>query len=69
MAQEIQILHEGHEQWETLQVECRFETWQISQHRDGDVEICCDSSDGTKLLFLNQDELKRVIAFLQSKVK
>jgi len=64
----IKILHEG-ESWERLQIERRLETWEVSQCLDGDVEISCDGSDGTTCLFLSQDELKQVIAFLQKQVK
>ena len=69
MANKIQILHEGHEQWEILRITRTWETWEIQQLHDGDVEICCDSEESCKSLFLSQDELKRVITFLQSKVK
>lgn len=65
----ITILHEGHEQWETLQMKFKWETWEITRHHDDDVEISCEDSEGTTCLFLNQDELKQVIAFLQTKVK
>lgn len=69
MTHEIKVLHEGHDQWETLQFKFKWETWEITQHSDGDVEISCDDDEGTKCLFLNQEELKQVITFLQSKVK
>lgn len=65
----ITILHEDVPQWRTLQMAYPRETWEISQHSDGDVEISCNDEDSTKFLFLKQDELKQVIAFLQTKVK
>lgn len=68
MAKEIKILSEG-ESWETLQIKNTWETWEITQCNDGDVEISCESDDGTTLLFLSQEEIKQVITFLQSKVK
>lgn len=69
MESKIQILHEGHEQWEALHIEQKWDTWEISQHSDGDVEIRCEDDEGSKTLFLTQEELKQVIKFLQSKVK
>ena len=65
----ITILHEGHEQWETMHIARKWETWEISRHHDDDIEISCEGSDGTAMLFLSQDELKQVIAFLQKQIK
>jgi hypothetical protein len=59
--------------WETLKIESKWATWTIDKmDGDGDVEIMCDSSDRFSTpnsLFLTQDELKLVIAFLQKQVK
>ncbi len=68
MAQEITILNEG-EAWESLHIRRRWETWEIHQWHDGDVEISCERDEGTSSLILSQEELKKIIAFLQSKVK
>ena len=57
--------------WEMLQMEGKWTTWTIdSADRDGDVEIMCeDKTSDSNSLFLTQDELKLVIAFLQKQVK
>jgi hypothetical protein len=68
MTQEITIRHEGTD-WEIMSIPRKWETWEIHQHNDGDVEISCEGSDGNAMLFLSQDELKVLIAFLQTKVK
>jgi len=64
----IKIFSEG-EAWETLHIRRKWQSWEIQQCHDGDVEISCEGTEGTNSLFLSQDELKQVIAFLQSKVK
>ena len=68
MTNRIQIFNEG-TPWECLRIQRKWETWEIEQCTDSDVEITCQGTDGTATLFLSQDELKEVIAFLQSKVK
>jgi len=68
MTNQIQIFNEG-EPWETLRIHRKWETWEIEQCTDSDIEITCEGTDGRTTLFLSQDELKEVIAFLQSKVK
>lgn len=59
--------------WEMLQMTGKWATWTIDKiDRDGDVEIMCEPSDTSSTsnsLFLTQDELKLVIAFLQKQVK
>jgi len=64
------IINEGTD-WEMLQMEGMWATWTIDKmDRDGDVEIMCeDKTSGSNSLFLTQDELKLVIAFLQKQVK
>jgi hypothetical protein len=69
MANKLEILHEGHESWETLIIKQKWTSWEFSQCSDGDVEICCDGENGSQHLFLNQDELPTLIKFLQTKVK
>lgn len=64
----IKILHEGTD-WERLEIKRRWETWEVSRCHDGDIEISCEGSDGTAMLFLSQEELKEFIAFLQKNVK
>ena len=69
MSNEIKILNEG-ESWESLHIRRTWSTWEIQQYDDGDVEISCDEAGACAAhLSLSQDELKQVIAFLQSKVK
>jgi len=60
---------ENNPQWNSMTIEQKWSTWNISSHSDGDVEIECDSKiGGSEHLFLNQQELKKFIKFLQSKV-
>jgi hypothetical protein len=63
------IINEGTD-WEMLKMEGKWATWTIDKmDRDGDVEIMCeDATTGSNSLFLTQDELKLVIAFLQKQV-
>jgi hypothetical protein len=68
MNKQIQIFHEG-KPWECLRIQTKWETWEIGQCTDSDIEITCEGTDGITTLFLSQDELKEVVAFLQSKVK
>lgn len=56
-------------EWNSMSIRCKWSTWNINSYSDGDVEIECETSDGSEHLILNQDELKRVIEFLQSKLK
>lgn len=57
-------------EWDCLEVNNKYDQWTFMSHSNGDVEIeCYDSSLESKHLFLDQDELKQVIEFLQSKVK
>jgi hypothetical protein len=55
--------------WNSLEIKQKWSTWNISSHSDGDVEIECTTENGSEHLFLNQDELKQFISFLQTKVK
>ena len=65
----IEIISEGTE-WESIKIKRKWEAWTIdSADKDGDVEIACEGADGTAMLFLSQDELKQVIAFLQKQIK
>lgn len=58
-------------EWNSMTIEQRWSTWEVSSHSDGDVEISCteNSTNDTEHLILNQDELKQFIAFLQTKVR
>ena len=55
--------------WNSMSISGKWTNWNITGYSDGDVEIECETSDGSEHLILNQDELKRVIKFLQSKLK
>ena len=55
--------------WNSMSIQGKWSTWNIDSYPDGDVEIECDNSNGSEHLILNQDELKQVIKFLQSKIK
>lgn len=58
------------EVWEQLEIVGRWSTWTIdSVGHQGDVDISCEEGNDTHSLFLSQDELKEVIAFLQKQIK
>jgi hypothetical protein len=61
--------YEGKPEWDRIDVNQKWSTWTIEGCLDGDVQIECSTHDGSNSLFLNQDELKQFIEFLQSKVK
>jgi len=60
--------YEGKPEWDRIDIQQELSQWSIRGYSDGDVGIECVFL-GTETLFLNQDELKQVIEFLQSKVK
>lgn len=64
---EYQVIYE----WNTMEIESSSTRLGISSYPDGEVEIECtlgfNHESGS--IILNQDELKKVIAFLQTKVK
>lgn len=65
----INILNPDTE-YEIMEIKNKWDKWEISSvDKDGDVEISCDSEIISYCLYLNQDELKQVIAFLQKQVK
>lgn len=53
----------------TAFIKGNYSEWMIEEESDGGVSIGCEHNDGHDYLFLNQTELKKVIEFLQSKVK
>jgi hypothetical protein len=55
--------------YNTAYIKGKYSDWTIEEEADGGVSIGCEHSDGHDYLFLNQTELKKVIEFLQSKVK
>ena len=55
-------------EWDNMIIKSKWCEWSIQGHRDGDVEIECCNEEGSNYLFLNQDELKQFIEFLQEKV-
>ena len=61
--------YETNPEWDRINIKQTSSEWCIDWCKDGDVEIHCSTDDGSNSLFLNQDELKQVIEFLQSKVK
>jgi hypothetical protein len=56
---------------EQLTIACKWSTWTIdSADPKGIVDITCDDDNNHHhCLFLSQDELKEVIAFLQRQIK
>jgi hypothetical protein len=60
--------YEDRPEWDRIDIQQELSQWSIRGYSDGDVGIECGFL-GTETLFLNQDELKQVIEFLQSKVK
>jgi hypothetical protein len=59
--------YEGKPEWDRIDIQQELSQWSIRGYSDGDVGIECVFL-GTETLFLNQDELKQVIEFLQSKL-
>ena len=66
----IQIIkYKNNPEWNVLEINTKNTQWSISSHLDGDVDIeCYNFNTYGSVLILNQDELKQVIEFLQSKV-
>jgi hypothetical protein len=60
--------YEDRPEWDRIDIQQELSQWSIRGYSDGDVGIECGFL-GTETLFLNQDELKQLIEFLQSKVK
>ena len=60
--------YEDHPDWDRIDIKQRWSEWTIDGCLDGDVEIHCSSDNNSCSLFVNQDELKQLIEFLQSKV-
>ena len=57
-------------EWEMMQIRGLWTTftWN-SKDKEGDVELSCESNEnGTETLYLNQDEIKQLITFLQKQV-
>lgn len=60
--------YEDHPDWDRIDIKQKWSDWTIDGCHDGDVEISCHTNDNSYSLFVNQDELKQLIEFLQSKV-
>jgi hypothetical protein len=60
--------YKGKPERDKIEIKRYWADWTIEGCLD-DVEIHCSNDNGSNSLFLNQDELKQVIEFLQSKVK
>ena len=61
--------YEDRPEWDRIDIKQKWSDWTIDGCHDGDVEIACHTNDsGAHSLFINQDELKQLIEFLQSKV-
>jgi len=61
--------YEDNPERDRIKVKTYWADWTIEGYLDGEVGITCNIGRGDETLFLNQDELKQVIEFLQSKVK
>ena len=62
--------YESNPEWNSMEIFRKHNNWHISSYSDGDVEIECHTDhNGSEVLILNQDELRQVIAFLQTKLK
>lgn len=60
--------YKDHPEWDRINIKQTSSEWCIDGCKDGDVEFSCHPHEsGTCSLFLNQDELKQVIEFLQEK--
>ena len=61
--------YETNPDWNSLEIKSNGETWGISSYTDGEVEIECHYGNGSEHLILNQDELRVLIDFLQTKLR
>ena len=61
------IKYQENPQWDRIDIQQELCQWSIKGYPDGDVGIECEFL-GIETLFLNQDELKQLIEFLQSKL-
>lgn len=62
--------YENNPEWNSMEIFQKCSNWHISSHNDGDVEIeLWTIHNGSEVLILNQDELRQMIAFLQTKLR
>lgn len=61
--------YENNPQWDRIEVKNKWADWTIESSSDSDVSIECNTGRGGECLILDQEALKQVIEFLQSKVK
>jgi len=62
------IKYEDHPEWNRIDIKQKWEEcWSVEYCKDGDISIECITVDGSNTLFLNQDEVKQLIEFLQEK--
>jgi hypothetical protein len=62
--------YENQPQWDRIDVKGKFAEWSFETYNDGDLGIeCYTDVNGTECLLLNQEDIKRLIEFLQSKIK
>jgi hypothetical protein len=59
--------YEDHPEWDRINIKYKWSEWCIESCKDGDISIECLTDDGSSTLFLNQDEVKQLIEFLQEK--
>lgn len=59
--------YEDHPEWDRIDIKKKWSEWCIECCKDGDISIECRIDDNTNTLFLNQDEVKQLIEFLQEK--
>jgi hypothetical protein len=61
--------YENNPEWDRIDVKTKWADWTIESYPQDYVSIVCNIGRGPEHLFLDQEELKQVIEFLQSKVK
>jgi hypothetical protein len=61
--------YENNPEWDRIDVKTKWADWTIESSSTDHVSIACDTGNGDENLILNQEELKQLIEFLQSKVK
>ena len=62
--------YEDYPEWDRIDIKQKWSEWSIESYLDGDIEISCSTdSSFAESLILDQDELKQLIEFLQSKVR
>jgi hypothetical protein len=56
-------------EWNSMEIKGKWNSMEISSDSDGIIELEFSTSEDRGSVFLDQDELKQLIEFLQTKVR